>query len=211
MKNDPCTAARIISEGGVVIIPTDTIYGLSCDPRNIKAVERLKKLKVRSTKPFLILDSSFSRIKDMFSTHTYVVELLNLLINYGLWPGQITLIADSNETTGHTFGKKKTKIGIRYTGDPFISSINDHLDYGIISTSVNISGKDNLTDINSIKSEWSGKVDRIFERGFDENKKESSIIELNTQDRSVSFIRSPDVVLKKRIISVLKDSFKICL
>ena len=80
-------AAEIVKEGGLVVYPTDTVYGLGCDPFNVNAVEKLIRVKGTRDKPLPILSCSFDDIEK-------VAELSNKARRIGekLWPGPLTLI-----------------------------------------------------------------------------------------------------------------------
>jgi len=199
-----------VSSGGVVIIPTDTVYGFSCDPGNEEAVRRIYELKRREDKPFIILDSSIDRIVSRyFKKDPFTEMMINEFIKENLWPGNITLIADKNNDLNFSFLKNIKKIAVRYTTNEIISRICGKIDSGIISTSINISGEKFLNDISEINSVWSDKVDFIMNSETAGNSS-SSIIELISENKCVKFIRISDQVLEKEIETKISGTVKIC-
>lgn len=210
-EKDLNTAAETVSKGGVVIIPTDTIYGFSCDPGNDDAVERIRNLKSRENKPFIILDSSAERVKNLyFSSHQFISEIIELLVSSKLWPGSITLIAAKNEDLDFRFLKDHKKIAVRFSDNEVISFICRYAGSGIVSTSINISGEEQLNDIDLIKSAWRGKVDFILDRKT-AGRSASTIIELFHEERKLKFIRIGDQETRVRIENIISGKAEICL
>ena len=81
-------AARVVSQGGLVVYPTDTVYGLGCDPFNGNAVDRIFKVKGRPSRPMPILVSSIERAEQL-------VELgkVGAVLASKFWPGALTIVA----------------------------------------------------------------------------------------------------------------------
>jgi L-threonylcarbamoyladenylate synthase len=209
--NDINTAAETVFKGGVVIIPTDTIYGFSCDPRNEYAVDRIRGLKERDNKPFIILDSSLERIRNSyFSSDKFIHSIIELFVSEKLWPGRITLIADKNSNLGFKFLKDHKKIAVRYVDNEVVGTICGHIGFGIVSTSINISGEEELNDISGIKSAWSKDVDCILERDTAGNSP-SAIIELFSDEKALKFIRIGDQETRVSIENIISGKAEICL
>ena len=87
-NTDIQTAVKTINNGGIVIFPTDTVYGIGCDPYNTKAVQLLYEIKKRSTtKPFPIIGYSKKEIEKIAEFNR-----LEEKITEKFWPGPITLV-----------------------------------------------------------------------------------------------------------------------
>ena len=85
-------ASDIISDGGLVIIPTETVYGVACDPKNSKAIDRLQKTKGRDkNKPISCVCSSIDQVKRMCTNWNNSIDLL--CKKY--WPGPLTLVLET--------------------------------------------------------------------------------------------------------------------
>ncbi len=204
------TAAETVLKGGIVIIPTDTIYGFSCDPRNEHAVGRIRQIKARDSKPFIILDSSLERIQGKyFSSDNFITEVIEVMLQKKLWPGRITVIADKSKDPEIHFLDELDKIAVRYTDNNVVEAICDKIGFGIVSTSINISGEPEIYDIDIIRAGWSGRADFILERSIS-GKKASTIIELISDERKIRFLREPDKESAEKIKRIVSDRFEIC-
>ena len=101
-------ASIILSNGGLVIIPTETVYGVACDPNNYKSIKRLQKTKGREkNKPISCLCSSIDQVKKMCINWNKSIELL--CKKY--WPGPLTLVLETdNGWIGFRLPKHKIPI-----------------------------------------------------------------------------------------------------
>jgi len=209
-KKDINTAAETVFKGGVVIIPTDTIFGFSCDPRNETAVTGIRTLKQRDKKPFIILDSSPERVKDRyFCSNSFISEIIELMISENIWPGSVTLIADKNPELKLGFLSGYDKIAVRFTTNEVIRSICDKIGYGIISTSINVSGEPEINDINRIKTDWCGKVDYILDIST-HGTTASTIIELFTDEKKLRFLRVKDMITRDKLEKIISNRYELC-
>jgi len=209
-SKDINTAKRIISEGGVVILPTDTIYGFACHPEFKEASDRINRIKGRKIKPFLILDSSEERIRNKyFKQGSYTQNIIDKLIEFKLWPGKITVIGEKNKDIKYGSLEGLEKIAVRFTKNELIRKITCSIGSGIISTSCNISGKKEMTDPAYIRSEWEDSVDLILESDVSGNLP-SLIIEILESERCIKIIRFPKSAENENIVDIIKRSIKLC-
>lgn len=210
LDRDLNTLSEAVSKGEVVIIPTDTIYGFSCDPRNECSVKKIIDLKKREQKPFIVLDSSIDRIKNVyFKGDDFINKVVDILISERIWPGKVSVIADKNENLSFSFLQNFKKIAVRYTVNKIVDHICNYIDYGIVSTSINISGEKQINNISEIISEWSDSADYIL--NYETNDSSSStIIELISEEKSIKFIRISDKALKEKIEKILSGTVRIC-
>ncbi len=81
------SVARIVKKGGVIVYPTDTVYGLGCNPFNENAVKRLFKIKGERTKPLPILASNIKEIEKIAQTTETTIKLAKRF-----WPGPLTMV-----------------------------------------------------------------------------------------------------------------------
>ncbi|HDO20430.1 MAG TPA: hypothetical protein ENG81_02775, partial [Candidatus Bathyarchaeota archaeon] len=79
--------ACVVRNGGIIVYPTDTVYGLGCDPFNIHAVERIFRVKRRGDKPLPILTLSISKALELGMFNNIALKLAE-----NFWPGPLTLI-----------------------------------------------------------------------------------------------------------------------
>lgn len=159
---------NVLRKGGVVIYPTDTVYGLGCDITNTKALERVARLKgVKLEKSnFSFICNDLSHLSDyvrQIDTPTY--KLLKRAL-----PGAYTFILPGNNNLPKVFKKKKT-VGIRVPDNAIALAIVEALGNPIISTSIH--DEDTLleytTDPELIYEKWDSMVDVVIDGGYGGN------------------------------------------
>jgi len=176
-------AVNILKKGGLIIYPTDTVYGLGCDISNSKALEKIAKIKgVKLDKAkfsFICYDlSNLSEYVKHIDTPTYKILKRAL-------PGAYTFILNGNNNLPKVFKKKKT-VGIRIPDSNIVREIVRELGNPIISTS--IYDEDDLveytTDPELIFEKWKDKVDLVIDGGYGDNLP-STVIDLTSNDLKV--------------------------
>lgn len=150
-------AVKTLREGGVILYPTDTVWGLGCDATNAKAVERLSKIKHRNpSKPMLILTDSDVMVS------RYVSEVPD--IAYGLMDvatDPLTIVYDSGKDVAPALLGDDGSIGIRVTDNDFCRRVIHKLNRPVVSTSANISGAPLPEEIEDVSPEICDAVDFI--------------------------------------------------
>lgn len=137
-------AVKSISEGGVVICPTDTVYGFLADAENKKAVEKIYKIKKRPKSkplPIFVKDIKMAKCLAEISKAQEVV-----LKKY--WPGKYTFILKSKKPID--IGSRSNTIALRIPKHKFLNSLLKKIDKPLAQTSVNISGRPPLNKIKDI-------------------------------------------------------------
>lgn len=167
---------EVLKRGGLVIYPTDTVYGLGCDIHNKKALERLAKIKgIKLAKA----DFSFicSDLKNL-SDHVSQIETSTFKILKRSLPGPYTFILPGGSSLPAAFKKKKT-VGIRVPDNPIALALVSALGNPIVSTSIKDEDEviEYTTDPELIFEKWQNKVDIIVDGGFGGNEA-STIIDL---------------------------------
>ena len=168
---------KVLKEGGLVIYPTDTVYGLGCDITNTKALERIAKIKgIKLEKAnFSFVCSDLSNISDYVrQIDTSTFKLLKRAL-----PGAYTFILPGNNNLPKEF-KKKTTVGIRVPDNAIALDIVKMLGNPIVSTS--IYDEDDVieytTDPELIFEKWQNLVDVVIDGGYGDNQP-STIIDLS--------------------------------
>jgi L-threonylcarbamoyladenylate synthase len=152
-------AARAIRQGKVVLYPTDTLYGLGCDPFNEKALQRLFAIKGRSEKRgVLILVQDYSYVK-VVSDH--IPDLFYELVK-AFWPGPVTLLLEGNSSCSHLLLGEEGKVGLRHPDLTFLQLWMAAIPGPIVSTSANVSGEP-LAALEDLKQLFDHQVDLILE------------------------------------------------
>jgi tRNA threonylcarbamoyl adenosine modification protein (Sua5/YciO/YrdC/YwlC family) len=168
---------KVLKDGGLVIYPTDTVYGLGCDITNTKALERIAKIKgIKLEKAnFSFVCSDLSNISDYVrQIDTSTFKLLKRAL-----PGAYTFILPGNNNLPKEF-KKKTTVGIRVPDNAIALDIVRKLGNPIVSTS--IYDEDDVieytTDPELIFEKWQNLVDMVIDGGYGDNQP-STIIDLS--------------------------------
>lgn len=168
---------KVLKDGGLVIYPTDTVYGLGCDITNTKALERIAKIKgIKLEKAnFSFVCSDLSNISDYVrQIDTSTFKLLKRAL-----PGAYTFILPGNNNLPKEF-KKKTTVGIRVPDNAIALEIVKMLGNPIVSTS--IYDEDDVieytTDPELIFEKWQNIVDLVIDGGYGDNQP-STIIDLS--------------------------------
>ncbi|MFV8269383.1 L-threonylcarbamoyladenylate synthase [Flavobacterium sp. GT2N3] len=159
---------KVLKEGGLVIYPTDTVYGLGCDITNTKALERIAKIKgVKLDKAnFSFICHDLSNISDYVrQIDTATFKLLKRAL-----PGPYTFILPGNNNLPKEF-KKKTTVGIRVPDNSIALEIVKQLGNPIVSTSIHDDDDviEYTTDPELIFEKWQNLVDLVIDGGYGDN------------------------------------------
>ncbi|KAA3617121.1 MAG: threonylcarbamoyl-AMP synthase [Calditrichaeota bacterium] len=175
-------AVDCLEKGGLIVYPTDTLYGLGVDAYNREAVNKLFLVKQRDMrKPVSILLNSIQQIKEIFgfSPSSIKKDLEKIL------PGRVTCIIKNNlqkkvpifESVEKP-GTFLDKVGIRIPSDKVSSALVNLFDSPISSTSANISGMSNSFSIQNVIAQFGGELDLILDAGPIPESKGSSVIDM---------------------------------
>jgi tRNA threonylcarbamoyl adenosine modification protein (Sua5/YciO/YrdC/YwlC family) len=181
-ENKPSEAAiqkvvAVLRNGGLVIYPTDTVYGLGCDITNSKALERIARIKgVKLEKAnFSFVCHDLSNLSDyvkQIDTPTFKILKHHL-------PGPYTFILPGNNSLPKEF-KKKTTVGIRVPANAIALEIVKQLGNPIVSTSIHDDDAvlEYSTDPELIFEKWQNLVDVVIDGGYGDNMG-STIVDLS--------------------------------
>ncbi|MBO6607450.1 L-threonylcarbamoyladenylate synthase [Psychroserpens sp.] len=170
----------VLQSGGLIIYPTDTVYGLGCDITNIKALEKIARIKgVKLEK------SNFSFIcRDLSNLSDYVkqIDTATFKILKRALPGPYTFILPGSKSLPHPFKKKKT-VGIRVPDNNIALEIVNQLGNPIISTSIRDEDEiiEYTTDPELIIEKWDNLVDLVIDGGYGDNEP-STVVDLSQDE-----------------------------
>jgi len=185
-KTDIDKALAVLKDGGVILYPTDTIWGLGCDATNEAAVEKINQIKGRAAdKSFIILLDTDAKIQ------SYVTEVPDVaydLIEYAENP--MTVIFSNGKNLAKNVINQDGSVGIRVVKHDFCQQLLQRFRKPIVSTSANISGEPSPQNFDAISEEIKSAVDYIVEYQQDDHsvKKPSTIIKIGSGGQ-FSFIR----------------------
>ncbi len=165
-------AKEVLLSGGVLVYPTDTLYGIGGDARNPKVVERIRKIKKKGKgEPFSVILGNLDMVREYADVEGEAERLavLNLL------PGPVTLVTREKIKLPVA---KDGKIGIRVPEHSFMRKLSTDLGMPIITTSANRKGKEPPTCIEEVEKGILEEVDLVLDGGPTIHRKPSTIIDL---------------------------------
>jgi L-threonylcarbamoyladenylate synthase len=151
-------AADVIRRGGILLSPTDTVWGLMCDFENRSAVEKLFRVKRSRPRPVALLADSMATaeaLKVKFNS-----DSLQLAGTY--WPGALTLILLSESDRIHYVCGDNNSLGLRIPDSHFLRKLIGSFGKAIAATSANIAGKEPLKSIDDVPVNIKDNVDCIL-------------------------------------------------
>jgi len=154
-------AADVLREGGVIIYPTDTVYGLGCALSNKKGIERIYELKRRNKKkPLSFVCSDLKHISQYAKVTDYAYKTMKRLL-----PGAYTFILEASRLVPKIILPKRSTTGIRVPDNPICLALVKELGEPIISTSVKTAQGETLGNPSVIKENFGRLVDLIIDGG----------------------------------------------
>jgi len=153
-------AISILRNRGLVVYPTDTVYGLGANPLDAEAVRKVYWAKRRVGKPLPILVSSIDAVKRI----AYVDEAaLRLMERF--WPGPLTIVLRAKDVIPKEVTLGTGKVGVRMPNHKVALMLAERLNGLIIGTSANISGKPSPKTIEEVIEQLGDRVDLILDAG----------------------------------------------
>ncbi len=176
----------IISNDGVILFPTDTIWGIGCDACNPVAIERIYNLKKRDrSKPFILLVDSVDMLRDYV---TQVPPRIETLLAHHTRP--LTVIYDQGKNLPPNAMSAVGSVAIRMVQDPFCRQLIHAYNRPLVATSANISDAPFPSTFGEISSEVFQGVDYVFHhRRDDKTQHEPSVIVKYNEKGDLIFIR----------------------
>jgi tRNA threonylcarbamoyl adenosine modification protein (Sua5/YciO/YrdC/YwlC family) len=154
-------AVDILRDGGVIIYPTDTVYGLGCDLYNKKGIEKIYEIKKRNKKqPFSFVCADLKDISRYARVSDYAYKTMKRLL-----PGPYTFILEASRLVPKIILPKRQTTGIRVPDNRICLALVRELGQPIISTSVKAENGDILGDPYNIKEKFGHFVDLVIDGG----------------------------------------------
>jgi len=186
LKTEIEKALTVLKEGGVILYPTDTVWGLGCDATNPEAVEKINNIKGRSSdKSFIILLDNDSKIQSYAAD---VPDVAYDLIAYAEHP--LTIILSGAKNLARNVINADGSVGIRIIKHDFVQPLLQRFRKPITSTSANLSGQPAPRFFDEIDESIKTAVDYVidWEQEDRQPKKPSTIMKLSASGQ-FSFIR----------------------
>ena len=199
-KEDIQQALQVLRAGGIIVYPTDTVWGIGCDATNEEAVAKIYALKQREdSKSMLVLLDSAAKLDYYVEVPETAEQLLNLQSEdaQGVNDSQdddakpLTIIYPNARNLAKNLIAEDGSIGIRITNEPFSKALCAKLHHPIVSTSANISGEPTPRYFREISDQILDNTDYncLFRREDETPHEPSSIIKINA-DGTFKIIRS---------------------
>lgn len=184
-------AVTFLKKGEVIAFPTETSYGLGCDPRDIKAVRRIYQLKDRpKDKALLLVASSLEQVKKIAEIKGKALELAKKY-----WPGPLTIILPLKKNHGLAKGVSlKERVAIRVSSSLLVRQLARGFTFPIVATSANKSGQPPLYDGKQVIKVFGHRVHFVINVGKLKKRKSSTLIQCHT-DGQVEILRQGAIKL----------------
>ena len=154
-------AVEVLQRDGVIVYPTDTIYGLGCDVTSKGAVERVRRIKGReANKPMSFVCSDLVQVSRYGHVSNFAHRILKRFL-----PGPYTFVLTATKETPRVFQSKQKTVGIRIPDHPVPLALVEQLGNPVVSTSANESDEEVVTNPADLERIFGHRVDLIMECG----------------------------------------------
>jgi L-threonylcarbamoyladenylate synthase len=155
------TAIETYQKGGIIAYPTEAVFGLGCDPDNIKAIEKLLLLKKRSAeKGLILLAANYSQLLPYIDEDKIPQD--KCLAMLSRWPDGITQVVPKNKNCHALLTGVFETIAVRITSQPDVVALCNSVDKPIVSTSANLSGEEPARVWQALPDKLIQKIDFII-------------------------------------------------
>jgi L-threonylcarbamoyladenylate synthase len=184
-----------IEDGNLVIVPTDTVYGISCDATNKEAIEKVFIAKQREQKPLIVMVSNIDMLKKYVKN---INDLEQQLIDK-YWPNTLTILFEKNDNLLEEITCGSEYVGIRMPDNKLLLDLMNNINKPIISTSANISGSSVITNTSLIEPELKEYISYVYDDGEKTNVASTLV---KVEDGKIKILR--EGILSSKI----KEDFK---
>jgi L-threonylcarbamoyladenylate synthase len=170
-------AARVISDGGVIACPSESVFGLSCDPSRRSAVTRLLALKNRpAAKGLIVIASELGQLEDWLQPLTDL-QREKLLRS---WPGPVTWLLPATASCPPWVRGRHSSLAVRVTAHPVLQRLCTLLDGPVVSTSANRSGQHPARSALEVRLRFGNRIDCILPGQLGKRQRPTEIRDLLT-------------------------------
>ena len=175
-------AADVVQAGGIIAYPTESVFGLGCNPDNQQAVKKLLKLKQRdASKGLILIASHVQQILPLIQP----IDAFDLARALKTWPGRYTWVFPKTKLVPALISGKFDTVAVRVSNHPIVKALCDKLNKPIVSTSANRSNHAVFNSIKQIKAYFNDKIDFYLDAELGKlgkNAKPSTIVDAHTQE-----------------------------
>lgn len=151
-----------LRQGGVIIYPTDTTYGIGCDIFNRKGVKKIFQIKQRdSRKPFSFICSDLAEISNYAQVSNFAFKIMKRHL-----PGPYTFVLEATKIVPDSLSTKQKTVGVRIPDNKICHAIVKELGHPLVTTSANVSGEETPQDPAEIDNVMGRMVDLVIDGGI---------------------------------------------
>ena len=183
-ENELRIVTKALDEDKLIVFPTETVYGIAGNALNVEVIDKLFQAKKRDySKPFSLMLSDINKIKDIAYVSADEEKIINKFM-----PGPRTLILKKKDCISDLATASRDTVGVRIP-DHFIAlSILKSIDYPLATSSANISGRSNNSDITDIINDLANYVDIFIKGNISSNLLASTVAQI--KDNEINILRS---------------------
>ena len=198
-ENELNEVIDILNENGIIIFPTETVYGIGGNATSGEVVEKVYLAKHRPrAKAVNILVKNRNEIEK----YAQITSDVERKIIDAFMPGPITIILKKNDGFGEGFTQEDNTIGVRIPDNKIINTILDRIDFPLIAPSANISDKPSGINVNQIADDFKDSVDAIIDGGDAKLGLSSTIVKVENEE--IEILREGKVT-KEEILEKIKS------
>lgn len=186
---------EVINDGGLAIVPTDTVYGIIADATNEDAINKVYEAKRRVySKPLIIMISN----REMLFRYVENISEFEQKLIERYWPGKLTILFKKSSKLSGLINNNGDLVGIRYPDNEELIGLMNKLDRPLVSTSANIADEGTITSVDKISDDLLKYIDYVYDGGFKEDAP-STIVKV--VDNKIEFLR------KGELASIIERDF----
>lgn len=178
-------AFEVIKNGGIILYPTDTVWGIGCDAANEEAVKKIYALKKRAESKSMIVLVNGDRL--LYQVFKEIPQVAFDVLECSEKP--TTLVLDHPKNVAKNLIAEDDSLGVRIVNTPFIFRLIERMKKPLVSTSANISGTPTPTKFSEISPEIVAGVDYVVKIDLEKVSKKSSTVIKLTKDAKVTILR----------------------
>jgi L-threonylcarbamoyladenylate synthase len=192
-------AAKLLMAGGVVALPTETVYGLAANALDAKAVAKIFKIKGRPAhNPIIAHIADLSMARRCVADWPEVAEQLAK----SFWPGPLTLVLPRTKGIPDILTAGGTTIGIRWPSHPFMQSVIRKCGFPLAAPSANLSNRVSPTNVTHVQKQLDGKIPLIVDGGQCQVGIESTVLDVS---ESPPRLLRPGMIHRETLVAVIGE------
>ena len=188
---------QALNEGKLIVFPTETVYGIAGNGLTLSVVNNLYQAKKRDySKPFTLMVNDINKIKDIAYVSDYEEKVIKKFM-----PGPITLILKKKDCISNLVTANSDTVGVRIPNHEIALSVLKSVDYPLATSSANISGSVNNSNIEDIINDLENYVDIFIKGNISSNLLASTVVEIKNNE--VNILRN-GIISKENIEEVIR-------